>query len=96
MNGTPAGKVLTEDEKKLLLKQNVAQYAQLDRDAGNMVKQLLWELQAKGRNTYIRLRNVVPNGSIVFYDMVQGSADLVKGLADDLGFTSRDDHRLEV
>jgi hypothetical protein len=96
MNGTPAGKVLTEDEKKSLLEQNVAQYAQMDRDAGNMVKQLLWELQAKGRNTYIKLRDAVPEGSGVSYDMVQGSTQLVKDVADTLGFSSCDDHRLEV
>jgi len=96
MNGTPAGKALTEDEKKLLLKQNVAQYAQMDRDAGNMVKQLLWELQSKSRNTYIQLRDAVPDGSVIFYDVVQGTSKLVKDLADTLGFGSCDDHRLEV
>ncbi|MGA9363125.1 MAG: hypothetical protein WBW16_02035 [Bacteroidota bacterium] len=96
MNGTPAGKVLTEDEKKSLLEQNVIQYAQMDRDAGSMVKQLLWELQAKGRNTYIKLRDVAPGGSVVFYEMVQGSTQLVKDVAETLGFTSYDDHRLEV
>lgn len=56
--------MLTEDEKKSLLDQNVAQFAQMDRDSGNMVRQLLWELQAKGRNTYIKLRDAAPEGRL--------------------------------
>lgn len=87
---------MTQEEIDRLYRENVEQFAKMDRDAGNMVKQLLWELQAENRDAYIRLRDAVSDGSVVFYDMVQGDPELVKGLAETLGFTSWDSNRLEV
>ena len=72
--------MLTDEEKRSLEGQNVAQFTLMDRDAGNVVKGLLFELQSKGRNTYIRLHDAEPEGLVVMYDVIQGSAELVKRL----------------
>jgi len=95
---TPAGEgaMVTQQQIDELFQHNVSQFTKMDRDSGNMVKQLLWELQAHGNTTYIRLREPVENGSAVFYDVAQGNAELVKLYADSLGFASWDDNRLEV
>ncbi len=88
--------MLTDEQKRLLENQNVAQFTLMDRDAGNMVKELILALHSQGRNTYIRLRDAVPEGMVVSYDIAQGTVDVVKRLAGELGFTSCDEHTLEV
>ncbi|MCH7755465.1 N-acetylmuramoyl-L-alanine amidase [candidate division KSB1 bacterium] len=88
--------MLTPQQIKELFDQNASQFVKMERDSGNMVKQLLWDLQAHGNNTYISLRDPVENGSVVFYKLAQGDADLVKVYAEAIGFTSWAENRLEV
>ena len=92
--GGPAG--LTTDEIQKLFQENVAQFSSLADGAGAMVKGLLWELQDDNRNTYIRLRDAVHQGYVVFYDMVQGDSNLIPLAAQSLGFKSWANNRLEV
>ena len=87
---------MTKGEIDELFQHNVSQFSQMERDAGNMVKQLLWELQAGDFNTYIRLRDPQSGGSVIHYDMVQGNTDLVQQYAKVLGFTSWDSEKLAV
>ncbi len=88
--------MLTQQQIIELQAYNVSQFIKMERDSGNMVKQLLWELQAHGFDTYIRLHDPVENGSVVHYKMVQGNSDLVKSYAETIGFTLWDDNKLEV
>ena len=88
--------MLTPQQIEELFNHNSSQFVKMERDSGNMVKQLLWDLQAHDNNTYIRLRDPAENGSVVFYEMVQGKSDLVKLYAESIGFTSCDKSRLEV
>jgi len=87
---------LTNDQIQKLFDDNVKQFSKMNRSAGNMVKGLLWELQDRGRNTYIRLKDAVDNGHVAFYEMVQGDHSLVDLAAQSLGFKSWDNNRLEV
>lgn len=88
--------MLTQQQIIELQAYNVSEFIKMERDSGNMVKQLLWELQAHGFDTYIRLHDPVENGSVVHYKMVQGNSDLVKSYAETIGFTSWDENKLEV
>ncbi|MCX6151102.1 MAG: N-acetylmuramoyl-L-alanine amidase [Ignavibacteriales bacterium] len=90
----PAG--LTSDQVQKLFQDNVAQFSKMNRSAGNMVKGLLWELQDGGRNTYIRLKDAVQDGHIIFYELVQGDPKLIALAAQSLGFKSWENNRLEV
>jgi hypothetical protein len=92
-NNKPA---LSQDQVQALFLENVKQFNSMNTAAGSMVKGLLWELQDSGRNTYIRLRDAVRDGHVVFYDLVQGDAGLVEMAAKSLGFKSCDSNRLEV
>lgn len=95
-NSDEENNMLTTQQIIELRAYNVSQFIKMDRDSGNMVKQLLWELQAHGYDTYIRLRDPVDNGSVVHYKMVHGNSDLVKSYAETIGFTSWDDNKLKV
>ncbi|MBI9071541.1 MAG: N-acetylmuramoyl-L-alanine amidase [Melioribacteraceae bacterium] len=79
-----------------LFSENKEQFIIMNRAAGNLVKSLLWELQDDNRETYIRLKNAVPDGHIVNYEMVKGNDGLVKLAAESLGFKSWDNNKLEV
>jgi hypothetical protein len=79
-----------------LFQHNVQQINVMRVAAGSMVKGLIMELERSGRNTYIRLRNPVPNGHIVDYDFVRGDRTLVSRVGRALGFASVTDSRLEV
>ena len=86
----------TVDQIQKLFQDNLAQFSLLADGAGAMVKGLLWELQDDNRNTYIRLRDAVHQGYVVFYDMVQGDSNLIPLAAQSLGFKSWANNRLEV
>ena len=88
--------MLQPREIKKLYKENKAVFRKMDRVAGNMVKGLLFEIQDLGRNTYIRLTAIEGDKFAVDYEIVQGDAELVKKMADTLGFKSWDENRLEV
>ena len=92
----PAKALLTPDEIKNLFDKNKEQFGVMNTAAGNMVKGLLWELQDAGRNTYIRLKDAVVNGHVVFYELVQGDHSLIDLAAQSLGFKSWDNNLLEV
>jgi hypothetical protein len=87
---------LTHEQIEKLFDENKTQFSILNRASGNMVKGLLWELQDSGRNTYIKLKNAVPDGHVVEYEMVQGENSLVALAAESLGFKSWGNNRLEV
>lgn len=87
---------LTEVQIQNLFQENLIQFSKMNRAAGNMVKGLLWELQDGGRNTYIRLKDAVIDGHVVFYEIVQGNEKFVPLAAQSLGFKSWDNNRLEV
>ncbi|MBI3365146.1 MAG: hypothetical protein HY033_09590 [Ignavibacteriae bacterium] len=87
---------MTKEEIDKLYQDNLKQFTSMRRGAGNLVKGLLFELQDDNRNTYITLRDAVPDGFVVFYDMKQGDPNLVLLVAQTLGFKSWDAHRLEV
>ncbi len=90
------GAALTQDQVQKLFQENLLQFNKMNRAAGNMVKGLLWELQDSGRNTYIRLKDAVADGHVVFYEMVQGDEKIIPVAAQSLGFKSWDNNRLEV
>jgi hypothetical protein len=87
---------MTADQIQKLFQENVAQFSTMAVAAGAMVKGLLWELQDDNRKTYIRLRDAVTQGHVVFYDMVQGDPNLIPQAAQSLGFKSWANNRLEV
>lgn len=91
------GKQLTQTEIDALYQENVIQFGMMYNAAGNMVKSLLYELQRKGRNTYIRLSNAEKDGHKVNYEMVQGDPQLVIMAAKALrGFKTVTESELEV
>ncbi len=75
---------------------NILEMMKLERSAGSLVKGLMWELQADGRGTYIRLVDADKNGFSVKYELVAGNPYLVKVVAQSLGFKSWEGNRLEV
>ena len=87
---------MTADQIQKLFQENVAQFSTMAVGAGAMVKGLLWELQDANRNTFIRLRDAVNQGYVVFYDIVQGDPNLIPLAAQSLGFKSWANSRLEV
>jgi hypothetical protein len=87
---------LTEEEKEKLFKDNVAQINKMNVAAGSMVKGLIMELKRGNRNTYIKLRDAVENGHVVYYDFVQGDKELVFKIAKALGFKTVTESKLEV
>ena len=93
MGGTTG---MTADQIQKLFQENVAQFSTMAVGAGAMVKGLLWELQDANRNTFIRLRDAVNQGYVVFYDIVQGDPNLIPLAAQSLGFMSWANSRLEV
>ena len=80
MNGTPAGKALTDQEKDQLFEANVKQVDKMQVGAGSLVQGLLDESEKPERHTYIRLRDAVPGGFVIMYDFVQGELTWVHGL----------------
>jgi hypothetical protein len=98
IGGTTMGGVtgMTADQIQKLFQENTAQFSGMADAAGAMVKGLLWELQDDNRNTYIRLHDAVNQSRVVFYDMVQGDANLIPLAAQSLGFKSWANNRLEV
>jgi N-acetyl-anhydromuramyl-L-alanine amidase AmpD len=91
-----AGRGLSAAEVDALFEQNVQQIHVLNVAAGSMVKGLIMELERNGRNTYVRLRDPVPSGHAVGYELVQGDRTLVGRLGRALGFAAVTDDRLEV
>ncbi len=87
---------LTQQEKNELFDLNVLEINEMDIAAGSLVKNLIMELDRKNRNTYIKLRDAVPNGHVVFFDFVEGDPSLVKRIGIALGFVSYSNSRLEV
>ncbi len=94
--GAPPRKKLTEPEIEELFRANMQELNKMYVPAGSMVKGLLMELERGERNTYIRLRDAVPNGHVVYYDFVQGDRKLVYQIGRALGFKEVTDSKLEV
>ena len=92
----PPNLPMTPAEIEQLFQANVAQINLMKVAAGSMVKGLLMELERNNRNTYIRLREAVPNGHVVLYDFVQGDKSLVGRIARALGFKTVTESKLEV
>ena len=86
---------MTKEQIAKLKKDNVTEFLKMDRDAGNVIKQLLYELETK-ENIYIRLFDAALKGMTVHYKMVQGDPKEVLNWADTLSFTSYDHEKLEV
>ncbi len=93
--GTPKKK-LTEPEIEALFRQNMQELNKMYVAAGSMVKGLIMELERGDRRTYIRLKDAVPNGHVVHYELVQGDPKLVFSIARALGFKEVTDSKLEV
>ncbi|RMH69073.1 MAG: hypothetical protein D6675_13710 [Gemmatimonadetes bacterium] len=87
---------LTDAAIDELFEENKAQFSKMNTAAGNMVKSLLYELQRKGRNTYIQLYDAVEDGHVVHYRVVQGNAELIPKAARALRFKSWTADQLEV
>jgi hypothetical protein len=96
MNGTPEGKSLTDLEKDELFEENIQELNKMGIGAGSLVKDLIIEIQDRGRDTYIRLHDAVPGGFIVMYDLVHGDPDLVLRVGRALGFKEVSPSKLEV
>jgi hypothetical protein len=79
-----------------LFEHNIQQINLMRVAAGSMVKGLIMELERAGRDTYIRLRDPVPNGHAVSYDFVRGDRSLVGRIGRSLGFAKVTEDRLEV
>ncbi len=90
------GRRLTQEQIESLFEDNMKEINKMDIAAGSMVKGLIMELQRGNRKTYIRLRDAVPNGHVVYYDLVQGDNNLVFRIARALGFKTVTDDKLEV
>lgn len=95
-SNTNPNRQLTPDEIEQLFAANVEQINQMYVAAGSMVKGLIMELARDNRNTYIKLRDAVPNGHVVYYDFVQGDKTLVFRVARALGFKEVTESKLEV
>ncbi|MBF8293920.1 MAG: N-acetylmuramoyl-L-alanine amidase protein [Bacteroidetes bacterium] len=94
---TPAApRLLSELEKDALFEANVHQISVMNTAAGSMVKGAIMELERNERNTYIKLRDAVPDGHAVNYDFVEGDKGLVFRIARALGFKEVTESRLEV
>ncbi|MFQ5865737.1 MAG: hypothetical protein ACE5IW_10965 [bacterium] len=87
---------LTEQEKEKLFEDNIVQINKMNVAAGSMVKGLIMELKRGDRNTYIKLRDAEENGHVVYYDFVQGDEELVRKIAQSLGFKTVTESKLEV
>lgn len=87
---------LTEEEKDELFENNVQEINKMNIAAGSMVKGLIMSLEDKNRNTYIKLRDAVKNGHIVYYDFVAGNKQLVFDAANSQGFKEVTENKLEV
>jgi hypothetical protein len=86
---------MTKEQIAKLKKDNVTEFLKMDRDAGNVIKQLLFELEKK-ENIYIRLFDAAPKGMTIHYEVLQGDPKEVLNWAETLGFTSYDHEKLEV
>ena len=89
-------KQLSQEEIDKLFAENKAQFGIMNMAAGNMIKGLLYELQRKNRNTYIRLHNAAKDGHTVYYKMVQGDPEIVLKAAKALKFKTYTNDFLEV
>ncbi len=87
---------LTQQEIDDLFSHNIEELNKMAVAAGSMVKGLIQELDRKNRNTYIKLRDAVQDGHIVFYDFVAGDKGLVQRVATALGFKTHTESKLEV
>ena len=75
---TPAG---SQVDLVQLFEDNVQEILKMESMSGSMVKQLILELQQPGRATFLRLHDAVTDGHEVRYEVVQGDATLVTGIA---------------
>lgn len=87
---------MTEEEITELFDQNMIELNKMNIAAGSMVKGLIMELERNERNTYIRLKDAEAEGHIIFYDFLEGKKELVKKIANALGFKEATDNKLEV
>lgn len=87
---------MADDDVEELFRHNAETLNKMNVAAGAVVSALLAELERDGRNTYIRLKNPVPNGHVVEYDFVKGNRSYVERAGRLLGFKAITDSRLEV
>ena len=87
---------MTKEEKDKLFENNVQEINKMNIAAGSMVKGLIMALDDKNRNTFIKLRDAVNNGHLVFYDFVSGNRKLVIDAANSQGFKKVTENLLEV
>ena len=87
---------MTEQEIAELKKANNAEFLKMDRDAGNVISHLLYELQNQQPVVYIRLSNAELQGTTVYYEVVEGDPEEVLLWAETLNFSSWDAEKLEV
>lgn len=86
---------MTEEEMIKLKAANVKEYLIMDRDASNVIKQLLYELEINEK-IFIELYDPTPGGYITHYRTLEGDPREVLLWAETLGFTYSDTSKLEV
>ena len=79
-----------------LYDRNMAAIDVMNSSALYLIKSLLYELERKGRNTYIELFDAEPDGHEVSYRFVSGDPDLVVAVARALRFKEATDSKLVV
>lgn len=89
-------KKMTDKEIKELFDHNIEEINKMNISAGSMVKGLIMELEREDRDTYIKLRDAESGGHTIFYDFVEGDKELIRKIADALGFKQVTQTKLEV
>ncbi len=87
---------MTDEDIDALFEHNVQEINKMNIAAGSMIKGLIMELQRDNRDTYIKLRDAVPNGHLVNYDFVKGDPNLVFRIGNALGLKKVTNDTLEV
>ncbi|MGD8781885.1 MAG: N-acetylmuramoyl-L-alanine amidase [Ignavibacteria bacterium] len=95
-NQTIGENKMTEQQKKELFNNNVAELNKMSVAAGSMIKGLIMELKKPGRDTYIKLSNAVPDGHVISYELVEGEQTWVEKVGMALGLKSVTNNKLEV
>lgn len=95
-NQTAGRNKMTEAEKDTLFENNVQEINKMYVPAGSMIKGVIMELAEPGRDTFIKLRDAVPGGHVVYYDFVEGDQSLINRIGIALGLKEVTNDKLEV
>ncbi len=87
---------MSNQDLDALFEHNVQEINKMYVSAGSMIKGLIMELERDDRDTYIKLRDAVPDGHLVRYDFVQGDPNLVFRIGNALGLKTVTNDTLEV